>query len=239
MKYYAPENAAFLLPFQFDPEKMRSDLERCQGYDFLKNYVPENYDGKDYILPLRSIEGRMDFPVASPNNADKYQDTEALDHCSYFQEVINTFQCDKETVRLMNLPSGRVVNTHTDLNCGYEDSLFRVHIPIVTNDEVRFTLNNKDLIMRPGEAWYTNVNLPHSVKNLGKTSRVHLVLDCIRNDWSDQVFAAVGFDFTQEREVEENLSKDRIIRIIEELQYQNTPQSLQVIQNLRNRIQKK
>jgi len=25
--------------------------------------------------------------------------------------------------------------------------------------------------MRPGEAWYTNVNLPHSVANKGKTNK--------------------------------------------------------------------
>jgi hypothetical protein len=161
----------------------------------LKNYVPANYDGKDYILPLRSIEGRIDFPAASPFNDEQFKDTDALKQCSYFKEVIDTFKCEKEAIRLMDLPAGRSVNTHTDLNCGYEDGVFRVHVPIITNESVCFTLDNHDLYMKYGEVWYTNVNLPHSVANEGQTNRVHLVIDCKRNEWSDRLFKSLGYDF--------------------------------------------
>lgn len=37
--------------------------------------------------------------------------------------------------------------------------------------------------MKPGELWYLNVNRYHSVTNGGSTDRIHLVIDCIVNDW--------------------------------------------------------
>lgn len=236
MKYYAPENASFLLPFQFDPSALEIDLRRCKKFDFLKNYVPANYDGDDYILPLRSVEGSLHFPAAAPNQTERYKDTAALEQCTYFKEVIDTFLCNKEAVRLMNLPAGRVINKHIDYNCGYEDGIFRVHIPIITNDDVHFILNNKRLTMRPGEACYTNVNLPHSVANKGETNRIHLVMDCIRNDWSDALFKSVGFDFYQEKEVKEQVSESTLLRIIEELEFHDLPETKPLIEQYKNHL---
>ena len=42
--------------------------------------------------------------------------------------------------------------------------------------------------MGAGEAWYTNVCLPHSVENRSAVNRVHLVLDMEVNDWVRQLF---------------------------------------------------
>ena len=225
MKNYAPENASFLLPFEFDPTLLKADLDLCAKFNFLKNYIPANYNGEKYILPLRSIEGRLDHPAAVPNNADAYKDTPALKECAYFKKVIDTFLCEKETVRLMSLPPGGVVNLHTDYMCGYEDGIFRIHIPIVTNEAVQFTLNGQVLKMGVGEVWYTNVNLPHSVKNEGNTNRVHLVLDCIRNAWSDDLFGSVGFDFEKEVGGASKLDQQTLKRMIEELEMNDSPES--------------
>jgi hypothetical protein len=225
MKYYAPENASFLLPFKFDADLLHADLLKCMKYEFLKNYIPQNYDGKDYILSLRSIEGRLNMVSAMPDNLENYKDTIALEQCHYFQQVIAKFNCQKEAIRLMNLPPGKIINTHTDPDCGYEDGVFRIHIPIMTNDKVYFVLNDQTLSMKAGEVWYTNVNLPHSVANNGQSNRVHLVIDCVRNKWSDKLFKAIGYDFHQERELEESMTKNEVLRIIEELEIQNSKES--------------
>jgi hypothetical protein len=37
--------------------------------------------------------------------------------------------------------------------------------------------------MKEGECWYLNFNLPHRVKNSGTADRIHLVIDCVVNDW--------------------------------------------------------
>lgn len=47
--------------------------------------------------------------------------------------------------------------------------------------------------MQAGECWYANFDLPHSVKNNSPVSRVHLVIDALRNAWTDQLLAQAGF----------------------------------------------
>ncbi len=37
--------------------------------------------------------------------------------------------------------------------------------------------------MGEGEAWYLDLNLRHTVRNRGDETRIHLVIDCVVNDW--------------------------------------------------------
>jgi quercetin dioxygenase-like cupin family protein len=48
---------------------------------------------------------------------------------------------------------------------------------------VEFLLQGRRIEMREGEAWYLDLNLPHAVANRGRTDRIHLVVDCVVNDW--------------------------------------------------------
>jgi quercetin dioxygenase-like cupin family protein len=61
--------------------------------------------------------------------------------------------------------------------------MVRLHIPITTNAQLEFYLNKQRVIMQEGECWFLNFNYPHAVNNLGKTDRIHLVMDCNVNDW--------------------------------------------------------
>jgi len=237
MKYYAPENASFLLPFNLDTKLLKQDLEKCKEYNFLENYIPENYKGKDYILPLRSIGGKVDFSIAVANQKDQYKDTVVMEKCLYFKKVVASFLCEKEAVRIMNLPPGKKINTQTDYNCGYEDGIFRIHVPIQTNEEVFFILNDVRLIMNEGEVWYANVNLPHSVTNNGTTNRVHLVIDCVRNEWSDNLFRSLGYDFSQEdKEVNPEYSKETMIEMIKALKLQDNEGAKNLIKELEAKL---
>ena len=42
--------------------------------------------------------------------------------------------------------------------------------------------------MKEGECWYCNFDIQHEVYNRGKETRVHLIIDCIVNDWLTNVF---------------------------------------------------
>lgn len=67
----------------------------------------------------------------------------------------------------------------------HQDKLFslvhshRVHVPIITNDNVHFEVADLTFNMLEGEMVEINNRLPHSVKNGGKTDRVHLILDWV------------------------------------------------------------
>ncbi len=91
-------------------------------------------------------------------------------------------------MRLLQLAVGAEVKPHSDNCLGYEDGSFRLHIPIITNSEVEFILDDTRLLMNEGECWYINANFIHSVANRGKQDRIHLVIDGVRNEWTDALF---------------------------------------------------
>lgn len=81
---------------------------------------------------------------------------------------------------LINLPAGESIGRHRDANPrGNKFNLcHRIHIPIITNKECVFEIEREELNMCEGEVWeISNVKKLHSVRNLGDTDRIHLLLD--------------------------------------------------------------
>ena len=137
-----------------------------------------------------SKSGKSNDIYALPNNEKPITNTEILDSCDYFKTVLDGFQFEKTAVRLLQLSVGAEVKPHSDHCLGYEDGFFRLHIPIITNKEVEFILDGNRVIMNEGECWYIDANFIHSVANRGTIDRIHLVIDGIRNEWTDRLFFA-------------------------------------------------
>lgn len=79
---------------------------------------------------------------------------------------------------LVRLKAGCSIAEHQDLNFSLTHS-HRVHLPVVTNDEVRFTVGGETINMQEGEVFEVNNRRMHSVHNNGSDDRVHLILDYV------------------------------------------------------------
>jgi len=180
------------LPISFSIEKLQNDLQTCETNLWTPHFNTNRYEGKWTSVSLRSQSG-LETDILS--FADKeYKNTPLLDSCPYFKEIMDWFECEKEAVRLLRLGPNSEIKEHVDNDTSYEDGFFRIHVPIVTNSEVYFCVDKKLVPMKMGECWYANFQLPHSVQNKSSEPRIHLTLDCIRNDWSDELFSKIGFD---------------------------------------------
>jgi hypothetical protein len=84
-----------------------------------------------------------------------------------------------------------VINEHRDPDLGVEWGCARLHIPIFTNAQVDFRLNDQRVDMAAGSVWYLRLADPHRVTNGGATDRVHLVIDVRMNDWLQRQMRAV------------------------------------------------
>ena len=91
----------------------------------------------------------------------------------------------------MKLTPGSQVPEHIDAE-GWVKGIVRLHIPIITNDDVFFKLNGIKLPMKEGEMWYTDVTNPHSVGNNSDETRIHLVIDLAINKWVYDFFPKEG-----------------------------------------------
>ena len=183
---------AVKLPFQFDGARMQSDLSQVLADEFVPHFNTAYYQGDWSAVPLRSVGGRTDQIYPDPTAKKAFADTPFLARCPYLRDVLNAIRCPQQSVRLMRLKVGSVIQEHRDHELGFEDGEVRLHIPVITNPQVEFWLNQIRVVMNEGECWYLNVNQPHRVANRGTADRVHLVIDCVVNDWLCEVMLAAA-----------------------------------------------
>ena len=222
----------YKLPQKYDVERLKIDLKVCQNIDWLLHFNQNDFTGHWSSFALRSISGSELDILATPNAT--FQDTPTLSKCLCFKEIIDSFQCEKEAIRLLSLSPNSYIKEHRDDSAGYENGFFRIHIPIQTNDKVIFTVNKKNLPMCEGECWYANFNRPHFVSNEGENDRIHLVIDCLRNEWSDQLFATFGYDFEEEKK--SKYDQKTKLMMIEQLSLMKTETADKLIKQLREEL---
>jgi hypothetical protein len=96
----------------------------------------------------------------------------------------------------MAMEPGVIVKTHIDAMRTMRYQIARIHIPLVTNSKASLFVQGRRLQPQVGECWYLDAGVPHSVRNLGDARRVHIVMDCIVNDFVNEL---VGFDIAEFR----------------------------------------
>lgn len=176
------------LPFQFDVARLQADLAKIGADEWTPHFNKSYYEGEWSGVALRSVRGAAMQLYPDPTAQGNYADTEVLDRCPYFREVLATFEYPLESVRLLKLQAGARIREHKDYNLGFGDGELRIHVPVQTNPDVGFYLSGERIVMNEGESWYVNFNLPHRVENNGQTDRIHLVIDGIVNDWARSIF---------------------------------------------------
>lgn len=178
------------LPFRFNPVQLKADLDLIQPGEWVDHFNQSIYEGNWSGVALRSVGGKPMQLYPDPTATASFAGTEILARCSYYQDVLATFQCPLTSVRLLRLQAGSSILPHRDYRLGYEDGEVRLHVPVVTSADVAFFLDGDRIPMGEGECWYVNVNLPHWVDNRSVVDRVHLVIDCVVNDWLAACFGA-------------------------------------------------
>ena len=173
---------AIRLPMDFDGPALRDQLERVERGAWVRHFNTAYYSGDWEVVSLRSTSGRVSEIYPDPTKAE-YQDTGLLSESPVFQRALERFECPLLSVRLMRLAPGSTIREHRDHCLSFDDGEIRVHIPVRTNPLVEFYLSGERVVMQEGEAWYLNLNEKHAVVNGGAEDRVHLVVDCVVNDW--------------------------------------------------------
>ncbi len=180
------------LPLEFSPELLRRDLDRIDDDRWIAHFNTTNYAGDWSGVALRG-PADVTHPIqelfANPGTT-AWAETRLADECPYFRDVMGRFECPLLSVRLLRLGPGSAIKEHTDHCLALEDGEVRLHVPVATSPEVEFWLNGNRVELQPGETWYLNVNLPHRVENQSSEHRVHMVIDCVVDDWLRALFAA-------------------------------------------------
>ena len=224
------------LPYQFNKEKLVDELSYLLKSKWIPHFNKEGYDGTWNSIALYALEGNQENIFALNSKGAKIKETPVLEHCKYFKKVIASFKCPLLSVRLLRLGPGGFIKPHRDFELGYENNCFRLHIPIITNPNVTFTLDQQNIEMQPGECWYTNVNYIHSVSNKGLTDRIHLVIDGQRNDWSDKLFFSLVPKESLVSIQQQNYDSITMKNMIRELEKFSSSGAKELIKELQNKL---
>lgn len=184
---------AIRLPFQFDVEPILAEVERLPSEAFVEvqssHINPGGLLACNLLVPDLELVGKQDGFRLIPGPW--------LSSSPAILEVIDALQCEKNMARIHKLQPQAKIDEHTD-GITFLQGMVRVHVPLTTGEGSRFVLAGKLLDMQAGETWILNVGKPHEVENRDAKERVHLVIDCHRNDWLDNLLKNLG-QFPEEK----------------------------------------
>jgi len=95
------------------------------------------------------------------------------------QDVINRFYEPGGTIiraLAAKLHAGERISPHVDKHPSFHIA-HRIHIPITTNEHVRFTIAGRPYQLQLGRAYEVNNQSSHSVMNRGKDDRITFIFD--------------------------------------------------------------
>lgn len=180
------------LQITYDTAKLEEELKIVENC-----YMPRFLDDKSgtwTAIPLRnatgtdSQEGLELNNTLIGNNMLPCKNSPFLQQLPYMSSILEDiaiiFNTEVGLVRLSNIHSQKKLFPHRDgevfdLNLGM---IYRLHIPIITDENVIFKINRKSYRLEAGVLYYTNVSKLHSVENNGSFDRIHLVIDVHAND---------------------------------------------------------
>ncbi len=159
------------LPLQFDAAVLAAEIVAL-GEDVWMAH-PEGFAGNS-ALPLIAANG----DPTSNAIAGPMRPTPHLQRCPYLMHAMARIGAVWGRSRLMRLSGQAEVTEHVDTNYYWRERM-RVHVPIVTQPDVRFLCDREEIHMAPGECWIFDTWRRHRVINGADVSRIHLVADTV------------------------------------------------------------
>ncbi|TDR76011.1 aspartyl/asparaginyl beta-hydroxylase [Photobacterium lutimaris] len=166
------------------------DLDKVDEAKWLSHVNKRCFDGEWCVLPLR---GLAKYKISSPilqafnfeesANSEEYDNFPILGSLPGIYQFLTSFPCSILSARLMKLNPGSMILPHTDNGLVLTNGQARLHYCLKTDPDVEFVVGGKRLKMSEGELWYINAAAEHAVYHRGHMPRIHLVFDCIVNDW--------------------------------------------------------
>lgn len=160
------------LPLMFDAAALAAEIATFD--EAMWRPHPSGTPGNT-ALALVAVDG-------DPARADALEGlmrpTPALQRSPHMQQALASLEAVVGRVRLMRLSGRAEVQQHVDFDY-YWNERVRVHIPILTQPEVRFVCGDASVNMAEGECWIFDTWRQHNVFNHAEAARIHLVVDTV------------------------------------------------------------
>lgn len=171
------------LPLRFDAAALARDVAGLGEADWQRHFNTGYHDGGWTGIAFRAPGGDPAKLYAPVESGAQCVDTPVRARCPAIDAALDAFGPCLRSARLLRLAAGSCIREHRDCGLSLESGEARLHVPVTTGPGVEFYLEGELVVMEPGECWYLDLDRPHRVQNLGARERVHLVLDCVADEW--------------------------------------------------------
>ncbi|WP_251372440.1 aspartyl/asparaginyl beta-hydroxylase domain-containing protein [Rheinheimera oceanensis] len=166
--------------------QMQQELSLLLQQQWHAHVNKQDYQGGWDVLALRCATQHFNshgilqsFAIAA---GEAWQNLPALEQSPALLRFTTNLPYSLKSVRLMRLHPGAEIKPHRDHGLSLEHGEARLHLPLQTNEQLNFFVNDERVPMQAGELWYINADQVHRVENKGSEPRINLVLDCVVND---------------------------------------------------------
>jgi len=166
-------DAAIRLTPTYDVDRLQADLARLVGFAHLNEPFQEpGHVGFSLIGP-----GGVASSSSSLTAFEPPRPTAALGAAPYLREVLDGLPCPKSNARIMYMERHTKLALHTDAPCNFQTGILRLHLPIITSQQVVMGIADRQYFWGEGELWWGDFSLPHYVENNSPIDRAHLIVD--------------------------------------------------------------
>jgi uncharacterized protein (TIGR03032 family) len=159
------------LPFLVDADRLAEEVATIPDGAWRDH--PEGAPGNDALV-LVGVGG----DPAGDSTVGPMAPTRHLENLPYTRRVLAALGSTIGRTRLMRIATETDLGTHVDTNYYWWHHV-RVHVPVLTTPDVRFTAGDDAVHMGPGDIWVFDTWRPHSVENPAQSARIHLVVDTV------------------------------------------------------------
>lgn len=96
-------------------------------------------------------------------------------------------------IQLARMMPGAVIPMHTDSSTLLTSS-YRLHVPLKTNSDIHFMVDDERIIMQQGRLYNLNNRVPHWVENRSNQERIHLIIDYLPPENNCTDILNINFD---------------------------------------------
>jgi len=185
LTYLSHLDLAYKLPAAYDQQMLRDDLQNVlSNFEMVGHFSKDDYDTGWNAIGLVAVDGNPQ----KLRRGGTYSKTPVLKYAPYIEYILDNLLCQKQRVRLMRLEKKRNIFWHFDAGENMDGCVARLHIPVLTNENVEFQISHQNMRWNAGEFWYGDFSFPHRLRNGGGEDRVHLVIDLEINEFLRDTF---------------------------------------------------
>lgn len=176
-----PAKGILKLPYSLDVSEITKYVNSLTDVDWTRWRLRQTLPNHEHTYSIKALWVPLDVHLFSMSRIEKTEPyftdlTKLLGDCTDFLKSYYDGEIFK--IILVKLAPNSHIKPHEDVGSSLEDP-HRVHIPIITNPDIKFGCGETELYMEPGNLYEIDNQQKHYVINKTDQSRVHLIIDII------------------------------------------------------------